>query len=844
MKRVILKILVSIITFVATLVIFGKVMNRGNTNTTRDMDRASLPVIYMNIGGSYVNELWGYTAQMDEALLRENITPLEENRGVSFRVVKYGQLISRITVKVRSLDGSRLIESIDLTDYSEDDYGIAATVFLKDLLENNKEYNLEINLLLADETTAMYHTRIIKADSYCAKEKLSFVKEFLELEGSEESNVALKTYMESNYLGDNTTLATVGIHSSMKQLAYGDLSVKRVCEPNISIKEIAPETAVIVADYIVSTENDKKLERYYVEEYFRIKYSNEITYLLDYNRTMDKMPDEECDLINSGEIYLGICNEENVLLAESDDANMLALSVGNKLYSYNISQNRLYRLFSFYDNSNFDTRTYRNNHTIKPLTIDEAGNAWFVVYGYMNRGTYEGRVGFTLYYYNGITGVIEEQFFVGSDKSYEMVQRDLDELSYLSRDGIFYYMLDNTIYAVDTATKKIEVMVKDLEENSYTVSANSTMMVWIDGEDVNSSECLYLMNLNTKQISTISAPKGQLIKPIAFMNEDFVYGLANKEDLLRDGTGRVTFPMYVIKIENKYGEVLKEYRNEDSYVSQVDTEGNLLTLYRVKKANSEELKYTNIDSDYITNNQESEELQNRVIEYNNGYYEKVHCIAFKKNQKNKMVLVKPSEVIYEGNNELEIPKTETELKYYYTYYGGKLQGVFTNPANAVNSANKNYGTVVNESGNYVWYRANRSLRNQIMDLTKDADKSDEPKTSLVFCLDNIMEYEGVVRSSELLLERGETVLAILEDALSECDVMDLTGCELDSMLYYLNRDIPVLALMNDGNSYMLIGYNSLSLVVCEPKKGSYKIGLNEAEKMFSENGNRFITYVK
>ncbi len=844
MKRLILKILVSIIAFAATLVIFDKVMNRGNTNTTRDMERATLPVVYMNIGGTYVNELCGYTSNMDEALLRENITPLDENRRVSFRIVKFGQLISKVNAKVRSLDGSRLIETIEVTDFTEDDYSISSSIALKDLLEEDKEYNLEINITLSDNTLAMYHTRIIKSDSLCVKEKLGFVESFLEKETSEETNVELKKYMESNYLGDNTTLATVGIHSSMKQLAYADLQIKMISEPSIAIKEIAPETAVIVANYLVETQNNQKNEKHYVEEYFRIKYSNETTYLLDYKRTMDKLPDEETDLVEVTRIYLGITNEDKILLEESDDANMLALSVGNKLFSYNISQGRLVRLFSFYDKDNFDTRTYRNSHTIKPLNIDEAGNAWFVVYGYMNRGTYEGRVGLTLYYYNAITGVVEEQFFVGSDKTHEMVERDLNELSYISRDGIFYFMLDNNIYAINTETKNVELLVKDLEENSYTVSWNSSMMVWIDGNDVNSTESLNIMNLNTKQINVVSAPAGQLIKPLSFMGEDFVYGLAYKDDVLKDETGRVTFPMYVVRIENKYGEVLKEYAVDDTYVSAVECEGNLLTLSRVKKASSDNLKYINVENDYITNNQNVYELENSISETTVNPYEKVHYIGFKKGLKNKVVLVKPQEVIYEGNNEIVLEKTDTDLKYYYTYYEGKLQGIYTNPANAVNSANKNYGTVVNETGNYVWYRANRSLRNQIMDLTKEKDKSDEPVSPLVFCLDNIMEYKGVVRSSEYMINRGETVLSILNDALTDCDVIDLTGCELDSMLYYINKDVPVLALMNDGSAYMLIGYNSLSLVVCEPKKGSYKIGINEAAKMFEESGNKFITYIE
>ena len=176
------------------------------------------------------------------------------------------------------------------------------------------------------------------------------------------------------------------------------------------------------------------------------------------------------------------------------------------------------------------------------------------------------------------------------------------------------------------------------------------------------------------------------------------------------------------------------------------------------------------------------------------------------------------------------------------YYEGKLQKIYTNPANAVTEADEMYGTVLNESGYYVWYRANRSLRNQIMDMSEDG-LTDDGKNELAYCLDAIMSYEGVIRNSEYLLKRGQTVLSILEDALEGMDVLDLTGCSLDSILYYVNRDIPVLALTNTDDTYLILGFNQLAVVVLDPNEGWYKLGLNEAEKLFSDNGNRFITYV-
>lgn len=842
MKRVIFKVLLSVVAFIATLFLCQLVMNRTNVNTTRKMEGATLPVIYMNVNGEDVNTLYGYTSEMDVSLMRDSITPLDESRGVTFRVEKMGAGIKGITIKLRTVDGGRLVENTVISEYSEDQYSITAFVKLKDLLENYTEYSLQIYLSTNDSKEIMYHTRVVYAPKYCAGEKLAFVKNFISKEASTDTNSELKEWMESNYLGDNTNLATVNIHSSLAQLAYGDLEVTRETKPVITIKELATETGIFLVNYLVSTTEDDIKTYYLVEEYFRIKYSPEVTYLLDYNRTMHQLTDHEKEAVRSQDMVLGIVNED-VEMLESDDGNIVVFCNENRLYSYSNNTNGLVRLFSFYDEKNFDTRTYLNKHAIKPLRVDEAGNVWFVVYGYINRDAYEGRVGVILYYFNGVTNLIEEKFFIASKQPADMLMLDLNELAYLSNDSIFYIMMDKNIYAIDVNSKTSEIMVSNLEENKYTVSEDSSFVVWTEAENVNSSESIKMMNLKNKSITEIKAPGEQYIKPLTFIGDDFAYGLAYKADVKTDGAGSTVFPMYCIKIQSRYGELMKQYREEGIYVTDIVVEENLLTLKRVMKSTKREGEYVSTDSDYITNNKEKAETNNYTSTFVNGPYKKVTRIIFKEQVKNKVVLTIPKEAIFEGSGEIVLDNTENSINYYYVYYKGKLQAIYTKEANAVEKANSNYGDVVNSHGYYVWYRANRQSRNQIMELSKTARPKGEEVNVLADCLDNMLEYAGVIRNSEYLLNSGNTVLSILEEALAEKNVLNLTGCSLDSILYYVNRDIPVLVLLNDGTAKLVIGYNSLAVVVYDPVKGTYKLGRKEAESLFTSNGNQFITYV-
>ena len=88
-------------------------------------------------------------------------------------------------------------------------------------------------------------------------------------------------------------------------------------------------------------------------------------------------------------------------------------------------------------------------------------------------------------------------------------------------------------------------------------------------------------------------------------------------------------------------------------------------------------------------------------------------------------------------------------------------------------------------------------------------------------------------------------MEILEDNLEDAQILDLTGCNLDSVLYYVNQDIPVLATLQNGDAVLITGFNEFNVVIMEPATGKlYKKGMNDSTQWFAENGNRFITYIR
>lgn len=829
--------------FFIALIVLGQVMNMGNTDMTAEMSEATYPLIRMELAGQSYNELQGYAEAMDIAYMRENITVLDENRNTGFTLWKYGNEIQGIWFEVRSVDGSRLIEKTEVTEYQEDEEKISAGITLKDLIETNEEYALIFFVETGNGQTVRYYTRVIWNTEYYAAEKLSYVLDFNNKTFDKEAAKELTKYLETNSQGDNSTFHVVDIHSKLSQVTWGNLEVKRETEPVANLVELATQTASFKLHYVVSTSEADEKYYYYVEEFYRIRYTTDRTYLLDFERNMTRFFREKKDVYVNDKIVLGIAGTD-IPFKESEDGNNFAFVVQNKLCSYNVTDNKLAVLFSFYNENNADARTINNSHDIKILDVDEAGNVQFVVYGYMNRGRHEGEVGVQVCVYDSTLNTTEELVYIPYTKSDKILKEEIEQLLYVSRENYFYFTMDENVYEVNLSEKTYKKIIHTSMDGSLQVSDDQNVIAWQNGQDAYSCDEIVVMNLNTREQMKVNSRAGEYLMPLGFMGEDLIYGYANAEDIVTDSAGRVTFPMYRLCILGTDGTLLMKYQQEGIYVINCSIEGNQIDLQRVVK--TEGGKYEETTADQIMNNQESVAGKNTVGGVLTELYETVVQIKVKKEIDTKSLKVlTPKEVLFEGGRDIVLGETVEEERY-YVYGPDGVEGIYRNPANAVNHADAVAGVVLGDDGKYVWIRGNRVLKNQIMAI--EGASITEEKDSIAVCLDTMLKYEGIIRNSEYLLAQGETIYSVLDKNLPEGQVLDLKGCSLESVLYYVNRDIPVFASLNDGTAVLIIGFNQYNIVVMDPLKDAedaiYKKGINDSTEWFERNGNCFITYVK
>lgn len=844
MKRAIIKGVLLGCIFALALMILSRVMNQGNTDMTTEMGEATYPVLSMYVDAYRVGSLHGYAQAMECAYLRDNLQPIGEDRRIDVRMDTYGRGIDTIAFEVRSLDGERLVESTPVEDYQVNEDDISFSITLKDLIESDTEYMLVFLVTPQNSAPIRYYSRIILSESLHIREKLDYITDFHERTFDREAAAELTKYLESNAEGDNTTFHKVTIHSSFNQVTWGELPVRRVTEPCIMIRELTEQTGSFNLEYLVGIKNGKKTEYYRVNEYYRIRYTPDRMYLLDFERTMEQVFDEESDVYINDKIVLGITGDE-VEIKESDGGNVFAFTVADKLYSYNVTDNKLARLFSFYGNTEElrDTRSAYDRHDIRVLTVDETGNILFLVYGYMNRGRHEGCVGVVLYAYNSMTNTVEEMAYVPYDKSYELLKTDIEELSYLSRTGIYYFMLDGSVYAVDVRTLSIQTVVTGLKEGGYHVSESDKMLVWQEGSDLYAATDLILMNLNTQMQTKIRAGAGEYISVVGFMGEDLIYGLARERDIRENSTGITTFPMYCLKFQSDDGSILKTYQKNGVYVVESEIADNQLTLSRVIYDEESE-SYVPTQDDQIMNTEEIRSGSNVLSFVVTENYETICQITVKDEIDAKgLKLLTPKEILFEGSRSVgELGDGPTE-DYFYVYGKNGIENLYVNPGRAVELAYRVAGVVVDDDGDYVWRRETRSTRNQIMAITED--EATESRSSVAVCLDTILKYEGISRNTQRRLNQGDTVMDILESDLQNHTILDLSGCSLDAVLYYVNKDVPVLAMLEDGNAVLITGFNELNIVVMDPVAGTLeKRGMNDSTEWLAENGNQFISYIR
>lgn len=815
MKKKLIRAGILLVIFICGVAGFSSLMNYQSTDNKTDMETASSPSMAMMIEDTEVNRMYAYADDMDVRFVRDGLTPVGTDRSLKVSITPNGREIDSLVYEVCTSDGEQVIENNKIRSFTEEEDGrLTAEFTLSQPILMNQEYALNFTLSTEDGTWN-YYTRILQRAGLSTAQYVEFVNSFYTKTFAQDDTGDLTTYLEPDTSVVSNSFRSLDIHSDVDMITWGDLA-PQISRPGIpTIEDISENSGSISLTYYISAENESgEVEKYQVDEFYRMSYNQTRVYLLDFQRHVKQVLTTEQNLVSNGKINLGITDTDVQYMSDST-GTILAFVQQGDLWSYNIETNKMTRVFSFRDTGSNDERNDINRHDIKIVRVSENGDIDFILYGYMNRGQHEGQVGTSVYHYSAEQNAMEEEFFLRSLQSSEFLQKDVEKLSYVSEDGNLYLLLEGNLYRFQMEEKTYEVLQEQIEDDCFFVSENSRYTAWMDGMDPYNTTSITFIDFNTGEQKTIQADQGTRIRLFGFINNDLIYGVANESDIVTNASGGTDFAMTEVRIQNFDGELVKSYHQDGYYVLDVTIQENLLELSRATKVGD---SFAGTSGDQIMNNVRSKQDEVfSVITSTTVRQGNVTSIQFAADSSGQPPLVVDTKIIENPDRTLNMELSSESEDKYYVYGGGELSGIYDSASQAVAKAEEESGIVLNTAQQYIWEAGNTGDRASIsaQDLPEAVAQASLDATAL----------------NEALKGQGK--------------VIDMTGCTLEQILYEVSAQRPVIAKGENGQAVVIIGYDDYNTILYNPStQETYYFGMQDSTDTFQANGNVFLCYLE
>ncbi|MDD3238657.1 MAG: hypothetical protein PHW47_00945 [Lachnospira sp.] len=838
------KVLILIAAFIGTAIITFISMNfEASEMYTTTMKSATLPVVEMVADtGIRYNQLRGYTSAVDDSLINESLTPLPTDKKLGIAVNTYGSQIEKIAYKVRSLTDHSLIENTEVSSFTQSDNTVDAVLNIKNLIDDNTQYSLEIILSTEEHETISYYTRIVSGADMKLADKVKFAKEFNSYCFNSDLSNNMLEYIETSPEGNNTNYGKVNINCTQSQISWGNL--KPVVESQIkaTVKDISNDVVILYLEYTMGAENEyDSYDTYHVSEYYRRRQTSTDMYLLNFEREANQVFDGKNDLTSSSKINLGIHPDTDVnMMADQTGVNTYFVNEGT-LWGFNSATKAFTNVFTFTSDESDNVRELYGSHNFKIMNVTDSGDCDFLVYGYMNRGEHEGNVGVSLCSYSYEQNQVVERLFLPVDVPYEILEDNVGAVSNLSGND-FYLLMDDTLYSIDLISKEVMVEVSGLVDGTFATSENGSMIAYSTNGSMNQSPEIRVFNMERRTDYFVKAADGDYLKALGFVGTDFIYGMAHQSDILEEQSGIITFPIYQVNIMDVDYQIIKEYTPQGgAYVSDAVVEKMRITLSRIAKNDDGTYSSTSIDQLINRDENNAEEGLLSEIGTTTARQQELYIVLMKAIDGIDGVSLRVSrEVVFNLDTTPDMDYKFTGQNRYYVYGYGRFCGSYTSMESAINKAYDTYGMVMDYNGREIWNRYKTATAG-ISGLSVTAVDSAE---SLEYAVAAVATYAGNREDMVALMNAGTTAKAALEHVAKDQTIV-VKGVSVEKMLSFISAGQPVIA--RDGaDSYVIItGYDTTDISYIDMETGntvSKKVA--DANKIFALWENVFITYYR
>lgn len=841
-KSIIIHIVVAIVIFSVALIFFNYRASREKGQDFSEMTNATFPVMEISGEDGNYDLMSGYVDPMDFSLVRNQIALIDKEGSIDLVLHPYGHDITAIQYSLYENSEKNELENgtlNQLEDVKEENVK-KAKIHFESNLQKETNYYLKMKVRLDDHQEVFFYTKLLSGEGYHFHECVEFAKKFHENLFDKEHFEENITYLEPS--GKPTkSFEKVDISSSVDAISFGSLSVNKESTPRLSIREINDVYSVLQLDYILSAEIKEGVIQYYnVTEKYKIRYTSDRMYLLDYERTMDAYYNKVLYDSAKNYITLGIGNIDTIDVMSSDDGNKVCFSQAGQFWYYNYKASDVCKVFSFSTENLADLRNTMNNHDIKILKIDDDGNIIYAVYGYMNRGHYEGKNGILLIKYNAKSRYNEEMAFFSTSVPFERMKADVEKITFLNSKNIFYCLIDGDLHAVDIKKKQDKILYSGMINENITASVDESIIAIEENKDLSRNQSIRMINLETGRENTFSCQDDERIHAIGFLSNDFIYGIASKKDVKKKDGGTVTFPMSYLSIVNIDGQELKRYKKSNRFIMETKISGRVLEMEFGRKNGNKVVKTS--DHDYIRYKEEEQSGQvSAVYDFSSKFLNQV----FLRFPNYVYIQIEPDLILTkvlatEDSQAIALKRTNESKTMYYVYAEGNEVDSYDDLKDAILEADELRGNVISSEERKMWECGYLSYA--IVAGMDSVTKVPNAKYSLAGCLEMIAKVNGKQAPYRSINIKEGSVTELIHKY-SEKDAFNLEGCSMDEILYFVSKGSPVLAKYNSKRYIIIMSYNSSKVRYLDPVTGqSTAVDRNILESTISKAGNKYYTF--
>lgn len=816
-----------ILSFLAGILLMSFMTRMGNRDMTTTMADATLPVLYAETNGQLCNETHGYVEEMDGRYMKDTIAAVSSDHQLQLALEKHNAQVKTVSYEVRTMDQSRLIQNGQGLSGEDDGQYVRYTLELKDLLEKEQDYLLILQVETEAQSIVYYYMQLTYLGDNHLKECMDFAQEFHQVTVEKQTDSSYLSYLEPNGTMDGKSLGYVNIHSRSGPVTWGDMPVSQTTDTKVQFTDVTSDVASMILAYEI--ENTDTKETYQVEESVRVRYTASRMYLLAYERTAEKIFDPGKQLTEDGKVSFGIQSGE-IRNKKNTEENVVGFVQQGQLWCYDFGQNRLSMVYGFQNGS--DERGTYNAHDFRILKMEDSGSMNFLVYGYIDRGNYEGRSGILLCRYDALVNTVEEQFFLPSDKPFSAMKEDVGKLAVENNDGMAWLSYKGMILQIDLSDCSVKVLAENIDESRIQVSDSGQGAAWTD----DTAERIYLLDTETAQMKQIRADSGERVRALGFMEEDFIYGTARQGDIQEDMTGQEIFPMYRVIIKNHNGGEVREfeYGSKGKYVTDISIVENRIDLSCVQLAGDG--SYAEALPEPITYTSENKTtLLSWKTVYDDVKRNELILNYSGTVKTGNMKRPKVKLVIFEGSRTLELESTGTE-RYLAYAFDGQTES-FDTLSESVQWAYDHMGSVWKD-GTCFWSRGTRQTRVTLSGF----EEAEEAGTgsALEQCIQRMLRQKQIYTEVASETAAGMPIWKICEQELGDNSCI-LYDCTLDMALYYVDQGMPVTAMTSDG-AVLIVGYDPQNVILWTPGQTELRtMGRGDASAAFADGGNLFFT---